>query len=152
MSVTIGSLYSDAQRALEDLNLLPGDVTEEPLEDQRGVVTIPPSPSVQSSPASPGFRRSYRGGTVSGIPWFEELIEGSRLGRLLKTRRGIGVSNDKSTTIEWEISEWHDDAAGAETGTDSSSSSVGGVGKRKRDRTTSNPEELRSSPTRTEIP
>ncbi|KAL2000495.1 hypothetical protein VTN02DRAFT_2988 [Thermoascus thermophilus] len=152
MSVSIGSLYGEAQRMLEDLNLLPGDVTEplEELEGERGVVAIPRSPSA-SATSPPDFRRSYRRGTVSGIPWFEELIEGSRLGRLLKTRRGMGVSHDQGTTIEWEISEWHDDGAGAETGTDSSSSSVGGAGKRKRDRATSNPEEIRSSPSGTEI-
>lgn len=53
--------------------------------------------------------RSYRHGTMSGIPWFEEMIDGSRLGRLMRARRGMGASDDDSTKFQWEVGEWHDD-------------------------------------------
>ena len=82
--------------------------------------------------------RSYRHGTMSGILWFEEMIEGSRLGRLMKGRRGMGVSDDDSTKFQWEVSEWHDDgSSGAMRQMQSSSSSYShssysSPGKRKR--------------------
>jgi hypothetical protein len=39
------------------------------------------------------------------------MIEGSRLGRTGRTRRGAGMSADGSTTVEWEITEWVDDGS-----------------------------------------
>lgn len=82
--------------------------------------------------------RSYRHGAMSGIPWFEEMIEGSRLGRLMKARRGMGVSDDDSTQFQWEVSEWHDDGSGGamrqmqSSSSSYSRSSYDNSGKRKR--------------------
>ncbi|KAL4909870.1 hypothetical protein BDW74DRAFT_143914 [Aspergillus multicolor] len=138
MSVTIGSLYGDDQRILEDLHLLPRWEKPEPphsSEFARQVsATSAPNASCNSSPpaivspdaSAPGLATTYRHGTTDGIPWFEEMIEGSGLGRVMKTRRGAGVSDDQSTTIEWEISEW------TRTGPEAQSSSNQAVGKRKR--------------------
>lgn len=84
--------------------------------------------------------RSYRHGTMSGIPWFEEMIEGSRLGRLMKGRRGMGVSDDDSTKFQWEVSEWHDDGSSGtmrqmqSSSSSYSHSSYSSSGKRKRGR------------------
>ncbi|RLL97119.1 hypothetical protein CFD26_106800 [Aspergillus turcosus] len=136
MSVTIGSLYGEAQRMLEDLDLLPGSSDEgeedeeedreaEEKEEKKGV-TVSPAEHTQTSstrstvvvpsPArAPLLTRSYRRGTTRGIPWFEEMIEGSRLGRLMKRRRGVGISGDSSTTIEWEVTEWRDEGSSEET-------------------------------------
>lgn len=89
----------------------------------------------------PLVSRSYRHGNMSGIPWFEEMIEGSRLGRIMKGRRGMGASDDDSTKFQWEVSEWHDDVSGGSGAVrqmqSSSSSSTfsgsrGSAGKRKR--------------------
>ncbi|KAL4809244.1 hypothetical protein BDV18DRAFT_131566 [Aspergillus unguis] len=137
MSVTIGSLYGEDQRLLEDLNLLPR--LEEPETESSGSetgrlsTTSGPHASTASSTllvpsdaSSSGLSRSYRHGTMDGIPWFEEMIEGSGLGRLMKSRRGAGVSDDQSTTIEWEVSEW------TNAGEEAEGSSVQAVGKRKR--------------------
>jgi hypothetical protein len=136
MSVTIGSLYGEAQRMLEDLDLLPGSSDEgEEVEEEDGEaektqekkgVTVSPAEHTQTSSArstvivpsparGPALTRSYRRGTTRGIPWFEEMIEGSRLGRIMKTRRGVGVSGDSSTTIEWEVTEWRDEGSSEET-------------------------------------
>lgn len=129
MSVAIGSLFGEDQRALEDLNLLPGDSDEEVSE------VVPSSSSViASSGISPNISRSFRRGTADGIPWFEEMVEGSRLGRLMRARRGMGMSEDQSTTIEWEVSEWHDDGTRA-IQQEESDSSGRTTGKRKRRQT-----------------
>ncbi|KAL6237805.1 hypothetical protein BDW75DRAFT_61731 [Aspergillus navahoensis] len=139
MSVTIGSLYGDDQRILEDLQLLPRWEEPESPElspsaaEQVSTTSIPDALNTSSSTlvvppgiSTSGLSRTYRQGTTDGIPWFEEMIEGSGLGRLMKTRRGAGVSDDRSTTIEWEVSEW------ASTTPEAESLSKKTVGKRKR--------------------
>ncbi|KAL1861169.1 hypothetical protein Plec18167_002873 [Paecilomyces lecythidis] len=139
MSVSVGSLRGEGQRLLEDLNLLPEDVDEEAL-DAQAVITRrnPPLSAPVMSPAADvsDLSRSYNYGTVGGIPWFEEMIEGSRLGRLMRSRRGVGRSDDQSTTIQWEITEWEEgptEELEMSTGT-----SVGdGAAKRKREQATS---------------
>lgn len=42
---------------------------------------------------------------LSGSPWFEEMIEGSELGKL-KRRRGWQETADGKTKIEWEVVEF----------------------------------------------
>ena len=59
-----------------------------------------------------------QGREVQGNPWFEEMIQGSELGRV-KRRRGGGTSSDGHTKVEWEISEFESgegDVAVASTG------------------------------------
>lgn len=111
MSVTIGSLFGEDQSVLEDLGLLPNDVDIENSLDSVGTAltsTTTPSSFLLGSD-QPRFSVRRRSGTVGGIPWFEEMIEGSRLGRVAKSRRGVGVSTDGSMKIEWDVSEWHSD-------------------------------------------
>lgn len=117
MNVAIGTLFSEDQRVLEDLDLLPVDSDEEELEAEPSSSALAPAMDTSSSIIVPSFgnqnlKRSFRHGTAGGIPWFEEMVEGSRLGRLMQSRRGMGVSADQSTSFEWEISEWHDDGTG----------------------------------------
>jgi len=140
MSVTIGSLFGEDQHALEDLDLLPEDLEEEAGNAAAGSSSaLAPSSSLPTSSAVvvpsleniPSLTRSYRHGTVGGIPWFEEMVDGSRLGRYMRQRRGMGVSDDQSTSIEWEISEWHDDGTEALVQEDSNEHATG---KRKRER------------------
>ncbi|KAL4799142.1 hypothetical protein BDV19DRAFT_385819 [Aspergillus venezuelensis] len=140
MSVTIGSLYGDDQHILEDLQLLPR--WEEPEPSGTLAERLAATPSLDTSAATsssvlppsgvstPGLTRSYRQGTMDGIPWFEEMIEGSGLGKLMKKRRGAGTSDDNSTIIEWEVSEW------TSTGPEAEDSTAQAVGKRKRGEST----------------
>jgi hypothetical protein len=109
MSVTIGSLFGEDQSVLEDLGLLPNDVdTGDPPESMGTAVTSTTAPaSVQVGSDEPRLSVTRRRGTVEGIPWFEEMIEGSWLGRVGKSRRGVGVSRDGLMKIEWDVSEWH---------------------------------------------
>lgn len=143
MSISIGSLSAQDLRALEELGLLPEDSTEEeeveaavvpsttsslaPTRGQSSSVVVP------SLEGSPSISRSFRRGNADGFPWFEELVEGSRLGRIMRSRRGAGVSDDQSASIEWEISEWHDDGTLAIQQEDSDSNEHA-IGKRKRGR------------------
>jgi hypothetical protein len=138
MSVTIGSLYGDDQRILEDLHLLPRWEESEspdispPAAEQSPTTLVADAPTSQSTVVVPpgvfteGLSRTVRHGNTNGIPWFEEMIEGSGLGRLMKARYGAGVSGDRSTTIEWEVSDW---TITSELGSPSSQSG----GKRKRE-------------------
>ena len=43
-----------------------------------------------------------------GTPWFEEMIQGSELGKM-KRRRGGQNSSGVSSKVEWEIVEFTDD-------------------------------------------
>lgn len=122
---------------LEELDLLPGDSHSEELLPVQQPAT-PTSPHDLTSSASQiqprgniRFSRSFREGASGGIPWFEEMIQGSQLGRVGKSRRGLGVSNDGSTRIEWEVSEWHDDGTGGSPDFESDSGPAGASGKRK---------------------
>ncbi|PGH00643.1 hypothetical protein AJ79_08159 [Helicocarpus griseus UAMH5409] len=115
MSVTIGSLSGEDQSALDDLELLPADVDVGAVAP--AATTGPPVPSSSSAAqlataSEPSVSVKHRSGIINGIPWFEEMMEGSRLGRVGKRRRGVGMSADKSTRMEWEVSEWHDDGSG----------------------------------------
>lgn len=115
LSISVGSLFGEHQRALEDLQLLPEDSDEGDVSSADADSNLAPSPRSPSSvivPSfneSPSFSRNVRSGTLNGIPWFEEMVEGSRLGRLMRSKRGKGVSDDNTTSFEWEISEWYDD-------------------------------------------
>jgi hypothetical protein len=138
MSVSIGTLSREHQRALEDLDLLPEVIGEEKSVTGLARSTaaasgsdIRPSAIVVPSLRETDLSRSFHRGTAGGIPWFEEMVEGSRLGLLMRQRRGMGVSPDKSTSIEWEISEWQDDGSGG-AGQDSDDSNGQATGKRKR--------------------
>lgn len=139
MSVSIGTLSRANQRALEDLGLLPEVIGEE-----KSVIGLAKSSTAASGsdrrPSAilvPSLResdisRTFHQGTAGGIPWFEEMVEGSRLGLLMRQRRGMGVSHDKSTSIEWEISEWRDDGSGGLV-QDSDDSNGQSTGKRKQE-------------------
>ena len=133
MSVTVGSLFSDDLGLLEDLELLPPDTAEDaaqvPVESQPAprtatrdvpsplnpspptpvsrVIPFPSETSVQAS-AEQSSVRSHRYGARGDIPWFEEMLEGSHLGRIMKRRRRFADSKGWTSSAEWEISEWGD--------------------------------------------
>ncbi|OOQ87769.1 hypothetical protein PEBR_16448 [Penicillium brasilianum] len=140
MSISIGSLSRAHQRALEDLDLLPEVLGEE--KTVAGLAkssTATPGSDIRASAIvvptlrEPDISRTVHHGTFGGIPWFEEMVEGSRLAGLMRQRRGMGISLDKSTSIEWEISEWRDDGSGG-LGQDSDDSNGQATRKRKQAR------------------
>ena len=90
--MNIESLQRDSVERLEDAGLLRGSGSEDSKRMQTG------SPETQQV-VNPGEGREVR-----GTPWFEELIQGSQLGRI--QRRGGQTSSDGHTKVEWEISEY----------------------------------------------
>ena len=85
--VSLGSLRTKSIEALEIAGFLSGN--RETDEDANAT-------------------RTGHGREVRGVPWFEEMIEGSELGRM-KRRRGGQTSADGKTKVEWEIVEFASD-------------------------------------------
>ena len=62
----------------------------------------------------PSLERSVgEGRGVGGTPWFEEMIEGSELGRI----RRRGRTSDGRVTVEYEITEFENEDEGGGTST-----------------------------------
>lgn len=91
--MNIGSLKRDSMERLVDAGLLPGSGSE---DNQRAQTANGGTRQL----ANLGLAREVR-----GTPWFEEMIQGSELGRI-KRRRGGQTSSDGHTKVEWEISEF----------------------------------------------
>lgn len=114
MNVTLGSLRRRDILALEDLDLLPEDVTlgrvvVPETEDTRVVARdISSEEQAMTQSSDGGTVRTSRSGTSGGISWFEDMIEGSQLGNHSKRRKGHGRSADGSTAISWEVSEYYE--------------------------------------------
>lgn len=116
MNITLGSLLSEDYRTLQELNLLPEDEGEDDDNDQLvmsgGLGQGDSNAGEVAEQHSPTITRTQRSGRSEGMTWFEEMLDGSRLGRTQKTRRGVGVSDGGSTRVEWEISEYFEDGSG----------------------------------------
>ncbi|KAL9632553.1 MAG: hypothetical protein Q9164_005254 [Protoblastenia rupestris] len=87
--INMGSLKSESLERLQDAGLL--DTTD----DDQDVTE-------RSTTSKTVAKRTSK--EVKGNPWFEEMIEGSDLGRI-KRRRGGQTSSNGNTTVEWEIVE-----------------------------------------------
>ena len=109
VNVNLGSLMSESVEKLADQGLLEGS------EDSQEGIEPTESATLERS-------RTPKERQVRGVPWFEEMIEGSQLGRI-KRKRGGQSSADGSNKVEWEIVEFS-----------SETSDIGnGIGKRKLD-------------------
>lgn len=113
--LTLASLYGDDLRDLEELGLIPAETDGEGGDDGAEL----PGVSSRAQYASPDTQLAHH-----GLPWFEKLMEGSRLAILTKSR-GQGVSSDGRIQVEWEVTEWD--------GTDDSPSQILVTSKRKHD-------------------
>ncbi|KAF8852463.1 hypothetical protein BDZ45DRAFT_716950 [Acephala macrosclerotiorum] len=85
ISLTLGSLVGTDLRNLEELGLLPKEATEEAEKDKDEVVIW------------------EEGDGNEGLPWFETLVEGSKLGSM---RKSWGKRQSGRYQVEWEIVEW----------------------------------------------
>ncbi|EHK16703.1 uncharacterized protein TRIVIDRAFT_75197 [Trichoderma virens Gv29-8] len=95
INLTLGSLLREDIRDLEDMGLIP--------EDEGS------PPKSEAAPATPTRRSAIQ--QSFGVPWFDGLIEGSRLGSM---RRSYGAkrSRDGQTSIEWDIVEYSENGGG----------------------------------------
>jgi hypothetical protein len=90
--LTVGSLLDEDQALLGQLGYLPsGDSS-----DEDGAILVGPSRSRSVVKSEPQTR---------GAPWFEEIVENTRLGRI-KQQRGGHSSRDGSVRVEWEVVEY----------------------------------------------
>ena len=102
----MGSLRRDSMERLENAGFLPGGGS-----GNHAMVQTPTGATKRA--ANLGQGREIR-----GTPWFEEMIQGSELGRI-KRRRGGETSSDGHTKVEWEITEFESgegDVPAASTG------------------------------------
>ncbi|KAI9877482.1 MAG: hypothetical protein M1830_003779 [Pleopsidium flavum] len=111
LSVTLGSLLGEDLRELEELGLLQEDSLNG--DGQRT--------------ASGSVVKRSEGSESVGLPWFQELVEGSQLGRIGTSRRGGGVSADGRTRVEWEILEFGDGVHGSDGGIGTAKRKIGEV-------------------------
>lgn len=101
INLTLGSLLREDIRDLEDIGLINADGDEDA------------PPRSEAAPAATPTKRTALQQSF-GVPWFDGLIEGSRLGNM---RRSYGNkrSRDGQTSIEWDIVEFSENGGG-ETG------------------------------------
>ncbi|KAG5985030.1 hypothetical protein E4U55_001966 [Claviceps digitariae] len=106
INLTLGSLLQDDLQDLEDLGLIPedseGEAEEQEKEKEKEM-------EVEGGTQNRGIvlRQSF------GVPWFDGMVEGTRLGRLRRTH-GIKHSGDGAVKVEWEIIEQSDTPEGGD--------------------------------------
>ncbi|GKU01436.1 unnamed protein product [Fusarium langsethiae] len=91
INLTLGSLLREDLRDLEDMGLIPE-------EEDNKTLTTQPSEVVGRNTA---LRQSY------GVPWFDGMVEGTRLGNMRRSQ-GVKQSQDGRVKVEWEIVEYSD--------------------------------------------
>ena len=87
MDVTLGSLWSESLNVLEKLGWLDDESSEEEEGSSDGRLARPTAGSMRNR----------------GMPYFEELVEDSRLGKI-KRRRG-GHVDAEGREVQWEVTE-----------------------------------------------
>ncbi|KAF2189310.1 hypothetical protein K469DRAFT_748000 [Zopfia rhizophila CBS 207.26] len=110
--LTVGSLLDEDQEMLGQLGWLPTDSS-----DDEAAVAPREAREVHRYERAPASR---------GAPWFEELIENTKLGKF-KQQRGGHSSRDGSVQVEWEVVEWTEGDDADDEGTTPVKRKIGGV-------------------------
>jgi hypothetical protein len=120
IQLSLGSLNSEDLGDLEDLGLLPGsddeaDKPQTPVTsaETTGMAAIEAGTRIQDSDKREVVLRPGRE-TLGGLPWFDTLVEGSRLGTL-RHRKGSGRSRDGTVRVELEVVEYTEDDSDDDT-------------------------------------
>lgn len=104
--VTLGSLCRDDLGDLEDMGLIPETPESEKEEEPAPAASESAQPHAAGSPAATTALEPVRSGRETlGVPWFDSLLAGSKLGRM-RTSKGSHQSRDGTSRVEWEIAEW----------------------------------------------
>lgn len=114
ISVTLGSLSSDDLRDLEEWGLLPKEALND-AETEKAQI---------NSAANTGEKGMIEKHFTEELPWFETLVQGSKLGKM-KTGRGRKSGGNGKWTVEWEIVEWTADDDMEESNTNSAKRKAG---------------------------
>lgn len=120
--MTLGSLLEESIQRLESLRILPEDDDEDG-EGDGGLVKgaqindeeehIPTNEESMGGVDGPGAEAKHDSAAAKlparsmqnrGLPYFEEMVENSRLGRI-KRQKGAQTSRDGRTTVQWEVVE-----------------------------------------------
>lgn len=121
MDITLGSLLDESLRELETLGVL-ADSDEDEVgtpadDDDLERADVPMSSDTETlqirNLQAPQPMRNR------GMPFFESMVENSRLGRI-KRQKGGHTSRDGRRTVEWEVVEMDDGGAGEEAWEDRS--------------------------------
>jgi hypothetical protein len=114
IQLTLGSLHGEDLGDLEDLGLLPANDDESnrvtsPIHptDTAGMAAMEAGTTIGDGSTREVVLRSGRE-TLGGLPWFDTLVEGSRLGTL-RHHKGSGRSSDGMVRVEWEVVEYTED-------------------------------------------
>jgi len=100
INLTLGSLLREDLRDLEDMGLIPEE------GEQQRTASEQPAERVGRSTA---LRQSY------GVPWFDGMVEGTRLGSMRRSQ-GVRQSQNGRVRVEWEIVEFSGSSDGEEAG------------------------------------
>lgn len=132
IQVTMGSLSREDLGDLEDLGLIPetptssssssrGPSRDSPVEGGSGDAMAVEGDDYQqqqqrvASPriaigTSSALASTVRGGReTTSIPWFDTLLEGSRLAGRMRPSKGSRQSADGTTRVKWEVVEYTND-------------------------------------------
>ncbi|KAK5171014.1 uncharacterized protein LTR77_004158 [Saxophila tyrrhenica] len=112
LDVTLGSLMNESFDTLEALNIINAEDGEEESLVRSDMINEedhvhPREESMEDQdPAAARQVSSRTSGAMRhrGMPYFEEMVENSRLGRI-KRQKGGHTSRDGRTTVEWEVVE-----------------------------------------------
>ncbi|ODA79998.1 hypothetical protein RJ55_02956 [Drechmeria coniospora] len=109
INLTLGSLLREDLRDLEDMGLIPD---ESEAEDA--------SEAAEAAPATRGtaLRESF------GVPWFDGMVEGTRLGKLRRSQ-GVKQSQDGHVMVSWEVVEYTEGDDGSDLDMEVASTSSG---------------------------
>ncbi|PHH82809.1 hypothetical protein CDD83_3173 [Cordyceps sp. RAO-2017] len=139
INLTLGSLLREDLRDLEDMGLIP-DADEDEAKEAKGAREAEAEAEAKAEakaegaeeqrPAAPTPTRSAALRASLGVPWFDGLVEGTRLGSLRRSQ-GVKRSRDGSVTVEWEIVEYTDGGSGPGSDVDMETASAASSGKRK---------------------
>ena len=105
--MTLGTLSSDKLRNLEGLGVLPREATAEYSVHE-------PNDNDDKIDAAISADSAVLVERNQGLPWFDTMVEGSRLGNMKKSM-GVQRSRHGNVRVEWEIVEWTADDEGSGT-------------------------------------
>ena len=94
--INLGSLRNESVERLEEAGFLATSLEEE--EDPNANF------DVLESAGSRNISAEVESRETRGVPWFEEMVQGSEMGRI-KRRRGGETSADGRSRVEWEVVE-----------------------------------------------